>query len=84
MKKVTIYTTQYCGFCRRAKALLKERGIPFQEIDVESDDAKREWLVEVTGQQTVPQIFFDQESIGGYTELEALDRSGALTEALSA
>lgn len=78
MKKVTIYTTQYCGFCRRAKALLSKRGIPFEEIDVDGDDEKREWLVGATGQHTVPQIFFDQESIGGCSDLEDLDRRGTL------
>ena len=50
--------------------MLKEKGIPFTEIDVETDDAKRAWLKKVTGQSTVPQIFFDDKSIGGYEELQ--------------
>lgn len=69
MEKVTIYTTDYCGYCRLAKELLRERQIPFEEIDVTHDDEKRKWLVEHTGQRTVPQIFFGNESVGGYTEL---------------
>jgi glutaredoxin 3 len=82
MRKVTIYTTAYCGFCRRAKQLLKKLQIPFEEIDVEGDDEKREWLVETTGERTVPQIFFGDESIGGCTDLEALVRSGELEKKL--
>lgn len=80
MKKVTIYTTQYCGYCRRAKSLLKDKGIPFTEIDVEEDDAKRKWLQKTTGQSTVPQIFIGDESIGGYQELAALDQNGGLLQ----
>ncbi|MDO8518881.1 MAG: glutaredoxin 3 [Deltaproteobacteria bacterium] len=80
MKKVTLYTTHYCGYCRRAKSFLKDKGIPFTEIDVEQDDAKRNWLKKTTGQSTVPQIFIGEESIGGYEELAELDRSGALLQ----
>ncbi len=82
MRKVTIYTTTYCGFCRRAKAILKQQNVPFEEIDVEDDDEKREWLQEVTGQHTVPQIFFDDEPIGGCMDLEELVRSGQLGQKL--
>jgi glutaredoxin 3 len=78
MRKVTIYTTHYCGYCRRAKQILTELSIPFEEIDVEEDDEKREWLVQATGRTTVPQIFFDDESIGGCTDLEALVKNGGL------
>lgn len=78
MKKVTIYTTTYCGYCRRAKSMLTELKIPFEEVDVENDDAKRDWLVEVTGQSTVPQIFIGDEPIGGYTDMAALHKKGAL------
>jgi glutaredoxin 3 len=78
MKPVTVYTTDYCSFCTRAKQLLSARGIPYSEVDVTRDDARRAWLVETTGQRTVPQIFFGDEAIGGFTDLAALDRSGAL------
>lgn len=78
MQKVTIYTTNYCGYCSRAKSLLGQLKIPYTEIDVEGDDAKREWLVEATGRTTVPQIFIGDEAIGGYTDLAALHSKGKL------
>jgi len=84
MKKVRIYTTTYCGYCTRAKSLLKELAIPYEEINVEGDDEKRDWLVEVTGRTTVPQIFFGEQSIGGYTDLAALHKQGKVMELLSA
>jgi len=71
MSKVKVYTTNYCPFCHRAKELLKSKGVSFEEIDVTDDDAVRDDLVQKTGQQTVPQIFIDDQSIGGYTELKA-------------
>ena len=82
-KAVKIYTTSYCGYCRMAKQLLRDREVAFEEIDVTNDDAKRDWLVETTGRYTVPQIFIGEESIGGYTELSALDRSGRLVTLLA-
>jgi glutaredoxin 3 len=84
MRKVKIYTTSYCGFCKRAKALLSKLNIPFEEIDVEGDDERREWLEKVTGEHTVPQIFFDDESIGGYMDLAELEQTGGLMEKLGA
>ena len=78
MADVKIYTTRYCGFCYRAKKLLGERGIAFDEIDVAGDAEARAMLVEETGQRTVPQIFIKGESIGGYDELSQLDATGAL------
>ena len=61
-----------------AKRLLQGRGVDFTEIPVDGDQGKRRWLAEVTGQFTVPQVFIHEHSIGGYSELSALDRSGAL------
>ncbi len=78
MKPVRVYTTPICGYCTVAKRLLTEHDIPFEEIDVANDFEKRAWLVETTGQRTVPQIFIGDESIGGYQELAALSRSGSL------
>jgi glutaredoxin 3 len=83
VQPVRIYTTDYCGFCRKAKELLTKRQIPFREIDVTGDDAQREWLVDATGRRTVPQIFIGEEPIGGYTDLAALDRSGELPKKLN-
>jgi glutaredoxin 3 len=78
MKKVTIYTTVGCAYCVRARSLLETRGVPFEEIDVTGDTSARQRLVERTRRWTVPQIFIGDESIGGFDELSALDRSGRL------
>jgi glutaredoxin 3 len=78
MRTVTIYTTSVCPYCIRAKQVLRKHDVPFTEIDVSGDDDKRRWLLERTGQRTVPQIFFDDESVGGCTDLEAVVARGAL------
>jgi glutaredoxin 3 len=75
---VQIYTKRRCPFCTRAKALLQQKGVAYEEIDVEGDDARRVWLVEATGQMTVPQIFVDGRSLGGFSDVDALDREGKL------
>jgi glutaredoxin 3 len=77
-KPVRIYTASYCSFCYRAKDLLRRRGIAFEEIDVTSDAAARQWLVSATGRRTVPQVFVGERTIGGYEELRALDEAGEL------
>ena len=79
-QRVQVYTTNYCGYCVRAKALLKKLDIPFDEIDVSEDAEKRDWLVAQSGQRTVPQIFIDGRAIGGFMELHALERAGGLRE----
>jgi glutaredoxin 3 len=78
MPKVTVYTKAVCPYCVRAKNLLSRKGVPFEEIKVEGDDALRAWLVEKTGQMTVPQIFVDERSLGGFSDLDALDKQGKL------
>ena len=78
MPKVQVYTKRNCAYCVRAKALLGKKGVAFEEIDVENDDARRAWLVEASGQRTVPQIFVGDRSLGGFTDIEALDRQGLL------
>jgi len=78
MPKVQVYTKKNCAYCVRAKALLQKKGVAYEEIDVENDDARRAWLVEATGQRTVPQIFVGDRSLGGFTDVEALDRQGQL------
>ena len=83
MADVKVYTTRLCGYCVAAKRLLAARSIPYEEIDVSGDHDRRAWLVEATRQRTVPQIFIGDESIGGYTELAALDRSGQLATKLA-
>ena len=77
-----MYTTQWCGYCVRAKALLDGKGLEYEEIPLDDDPRFRATIHALTGGWTVPQILIDDEPIGGYTELWALDRSGALDERL--
>jgi glutaredoxin 3 len=78
MASVQIYSKKNCPFCTSAKRLLEKNGAAYTEIDVEQDAEKRRWLVEATGQRTVPQVFVDGRSLGGFSDLEALDRQGKL------
>ena len=82
-QEVRIYTTTYCGYCQAAKSLLGQRGVTFQEIDCTDDPATRKWLIEQTGQRTVPQIFIGGVAVGGFSELSALDRAGKLRAILA-
>jgi glutaredoxin 3 len=82
--RVQIYTTAWCGYCVRAKALLDSRGIPYDEIHLDEDGRFRQKLLDLTGGWTVPQILIDGKPIGGYTELWRLDKSGRLAEQLAA
>ena len=84
MHNVKLYSTRWCGYCVRAKALLQSRGIPYEEILLDEDPNFRETLHELTGGRTVPQILIDGTPIGGYSELWELDRSGRLDELLAA
>jgi glutaredoxin 3 len=84
MKPIRVYTTRWCGYCVRAKALLHSRGLPFEEVSLDDEPAFRETLYDLTGGWTVPQIMIGDEVIGGYTELWRLDRSGALDAKLAA
>ncbi len=81
--QVTVYRTRFCPYCIRANFLLKGKRVPFEEIDVSGDLERRAWLREATGQHTVPQIFINQRSIGGYSELAELDRRGELDRLLA-
>jgi glutaredoxin 3 len=78
MPQITIYTTRWCGYCVRAKALLESRGLPYEEVSLDDDPRFRERLMELTGGWTVPQILVDGRPIGGYAELWALDRADGL------
>ena len=84
MAIVQIYSTRWCGYCVRAKALLDARGIAYDEIALGDDPAFRQKLFDLTGGWTVPQILVDGRPIGGYTELWRLDRDGRLAERLAA
>jgi len=76
--EVVMYRTPFCSYCMRAAMLLKGKGIVFQEIDVSNDPDTRERLVRETGSHTVPQIFINGASVGGYDDIATLDRRGAL------
>jgi glutaredoxin 3 len=84
MARIQMYTTRWCGYCVRAKALLAAKEIDFEEISLDDAPGFRETLFELTGGWTVPQILLDGEPIGGYTELWRLDRDGRLDERLAA
>jgi glutaredoxin 3 len=79
-----MYTTDWCGFCLRAKALLEAKGLEYDEVRLDGDPRFRSRLLELTGNWTVPQILVDGRPIGGYAELRELDRAGALTALLGA
>jgi glutaredoxin 3 len=78
MAKIQMYSKKNCPFCVRAKALLDRKGIPYEIVDAEGNDELRAWLAEASGQKTVPQIFVDGRPLGGFTDIDALDREGKL------
>jgi glutaredoxin 3 len=79
MSTVTMYTTEVCPYCVRAKALLKQRGVlQIEEIRIDLDPAQRDLMIERTGRRTVPQIFIGSHHVGGCDDLIALDRAGSL------
>ena len=82
MPKVVIYTTSYCPFCTRAKALLRTKHIDFEEIDITLDEHLREEVTRLSGRRTVPQIFIDGKSLGGFDDIKELDMSGELDRLL--
>ena len=80
---ITIYATEWCGWCERAKSLLRSHGVrEWSEIDVEGLPGGWEELTERTGGKTVPQIYIGGEHIGGFDDLAALDRAGRLAPLL--
>jgi len=83
MNPVRIYTTTTCRYCGDAKALFVRKGVTYEEIDLTGDDAAREALVQRTGQRTVPQIFIGDIHVGGFSDLDALDRAGELDAILT-
>lgn len=76
--RVVMYTTTYCGYCERARRLLRAREIPYDEVDVTADAARRRRVIVETGHRTVPVIMIDGRLIGGSDELVELDRAGML------
>jgi glutaredoxin 3 len=79
MPQITVYTTPYCPYCMRAKALLTRKGVPFEEIDVSRSPAERDAMIKrANGGYTVPQIFIGGRHVGGCDDLYALDAKGEL------
>ncbi|TRW16781.1 glutaredoxin 3 [Glacieibacterium frigidum] len=85
MPKVEIYTKFFCPYCTRAKALLKSKGVAFEEHDISMGGERRtEMLARAPGRTTVPQIFIGDTHVGGSDDLAAADRSGQLDALLAA
>ncbi|SDJ10104.1 glutaredoxin 3 [Paraburkholderia steynii] len=78
MSSITIYTTPTCPYCLAAKALLKKKGLSYEEINVQGDRATALALMERTGRRTVPQIFVGETHVGGFDDLNALETAGNL------
>ena len=83
MSKVQIYTTQICPYCHRAKALLREKGVSYDEVDVMATPGARDMMINRTGRTSVPQIFIGDTHVGGCDDLFALDAKGALDPMLA-
>jgi glutaredoxin 3 len=75
---VVMYTKPWCAYCERARALLKRKGVAFQEIDIEAQPGQREAMIRRCGQYTVPQIFIGERHVGGSDDLYELDAAGGL------
>ena len=83
MKKITVYTGPTCNYCDAAKRLLKRNNALFTEINIgEVDGALDEMLKKANGKRTIPQIFFDDQHIGGYEEIRALEKDNKLQDLL--
>jgi glutaredoxin 3 len=84
MASVVIYTREFCGYCARAKALLEKKGVDFVEHNATySPDMRQEMIGKSNGRSTFPQIFINEEHVGGCDELHALDRAGRLDPMLA-
>jgi glutaredoxin 3 len=83
MAKIEMYTTQWCGYCARARALLEKKGAAYEEMDVMEDAGKRDEMRARTNRTSVPQIFINGQHIGGSDELSALEQQGKLDALLA-
>ena len=82
MVRVVIYLTTYCPYCTAAKALFRSKSVAFEEIDVTNDPARRAEMEQLSQRRTVPQIFIDGKSIGGFDDARRLDSTGELDRLL--
>lgn len=79
---IVMYTQAFCAYCAAARSLLDKKQVPYEELDVTLNAKLRREMVDRSGKKTVPQIFIDDQHIGGYDELSELDRTGRLDELL--
>ena len=83
MKKITMYTGPLCNYCEAAKRLLTRNNAPYSEIDISKvDGAMDEMIKKANGKRTIPQIFFNDQHIGGYDEVRALEKENKLQDLL--
>ena len=83
MKRITMYTGPFCNYCEAAKRLLARNNATYNEIDISKvDGAMDEMIKKANGRRTIPQIFFDEEHIGGYDEVRALEKANKLQDIL--
>lgn len=88
MPKIVVYSTKVCPYCRNAKQLLDKKGLSYEEILIDDEDPeqaekKRNEMIARSGRRTVPQIFINDQSIGGFDDLSALNASGQLDDLLN-
>ena len=83
MKNIIMYTGPMCNFCEAAKRLFSRNNIKFKEIDISTKDGLRDEMIKKSnGKRTIPQIFFDDQHVGGYVELRELEKTGKLNNIL--
>ena len=78
MAKIEVYTTRWCPYCHAAKSLLKAKGVPYEEVNVEDPEVRNAMIQRAHGRRTVPQIFIGDTHVGGYDDMAALDGRGEL------
>jgi glutaredoxin 3 len=83
MARVTMYASDWCPYCQRAEALLRQKGADLEKIDVDAEPARRQEMMQRSGRRTVPQIFVGERHVGGCDDLHALDRAGGLDPLLA-
>ena len=82
-RNITVYSGPMCGYCDAAKRLLERNNLEFKDIDVSTKDGLRDEMTKkANGRRTIPQIFFNDDHIGGYQELRDLEKSGKLLSSL--
>ena len=84
MSQVTLYGTRFCPFCVAARRLLRTKGITFEDIPLDANPAQRAQVMSDSGRNTVPQIWIGDRHVGGFTDLQQLERSGELDEIIAA